>query len=181
MSCVRLQIGQLKQRIDSEFKLGDAASQKLIHSGKILKDDQTIAGAKIQESDFLVVMVAAAKVSLSLSHPLSRSLPLPAADHHRKRLLYTLTADGICFFCSHQGRRNLPRQPQRSPSHPSQQLRLLRRRCHQALRLLRPPPRSLQPPHPRNPRLQNRSPVCRSARSAIALSHIDSLADLPSF
>jgi UV excision repair protein RAD23 len=54
-------IAHVKNRIDNELKLGEAASQKLIHSGKILKDDQTIGSARIQENDFLVVMISATK------------------------------------------------------------------------------------------------------------------------
>jgi UV excision repair protein RAD23 len=38
-----------------------AASLKLIHSGKVLKDDQTIDGCGIQPNDFLVVMVTKPK------------------------------------------------------------------------------------------------------------------------
>jgi len=57
-----LQVLRIKQRVESELKLGEVAAQKLIHAGKILKDEQTIADAKIQDNDFLVVMITPTKV-----------------------------------------------------------------------------------------------------------------------
>ena len=56
-----LQVSQIKQRIEHELKLGEAPSQKIIHAGKILKDDQTLESAKLVENDFLVVMISAPK------------------------------------------------------------------------------------------------------------------------
>lgn len=57
------QVGELKARIESELNLGEPASQKLIFSGKILKDDQTLGSAKVKEGDFIVIMVSKARVS----------------------------------------------------------------------------------------------------------------------
>lgn len=54
-------IKQLKTRIDTDLKLGLAARQKLIYSGKILKNNQTIKDCKIKENDFLVVMLSKKK------------------------------------------------------------------------------------------------------------------------
>jgi UV excision repair protein RAD23 len=51
------QVGQVKviiQGVNSEF---EADKLKLIHSGKVLKDEQTLAECGIKEKDFLVVMV----------------------------------------------------------------------------------------------------------------------------
>ena len=40
--------------------------QKLIHSGKVLKDEQTLAEVGVKENDFLVIMLS--KVSLVFPH-----------------------------------------------------------------------------------------------------------------
>ena len=50
-------VSEIKAKIDKELSLGEPASQKLIHHGKILKDDQTAESAGFKEKDFLVVMV----------------------------------------------------------------------------------------------------------------------------
>ena len=50
--------------------------QKLIHSGKVLKDDQTVASLGISESDFIVCMISkeVAKVNALLLHFSLKSL-----------------------------------------------------------------------------------------------------------
>ncbi|KNE66152.1 UV excision repair protein Rad23 [Allomyces macrogynus ATCC 38327] len=53
----------------------DVAAQKLIYSGKILTDDQTIEALKVKETDFMVVMVTKAKAALAASS----AAPAPAA------------------------------------------------------------------------------------------------------
>jgi len=50
-------VAQIKERIHTELNLGEPETQKLIHRGKILKDDQTAQSAGFKEKDFLVVMV----------------------------------------------------------------------------------------------------------------------------
>ncbi|KAJ2500418.1 UV excision repair protein rad23 [Coemansia sp. RSA 1972] len=56
-----------------------ATTQKLIFSGKILSDDQTIEGIKIKESDFIVVMTtkpkAVAKPKLEAATPATSAQP----------------------------------------------------------------------------------------------------------
>ncbi|KAJ2587936.1 UV excision repair protein rad23, partial [Coemansia sp. RSA 1797] len=56
-----------------------ATTQKLIFSGKILSDDQTIGGIKIKESDFIVVMTtkpkAVAKPKPEAATPASSAQP----------------------------------------------------------------------------------------------------------
>lgn len=54
-------IGNVKKRVEEELNLGPASGQKLIHQGKILKNDATVGSAKIKENDFLIVMVSKAK------------------------------------------------------------------------------------------------------------------------
>eukprot|EP00984_Skeletonema_dohrnii_P031053 scaffold23089_cov78-Skeletonema_dohrnii-CCMP3373.AAC.2 len=46
-----------------------AANMKLIHSGKVLKDDATIDSCNIKPSDFLVVMIAKAKKTAVAAAP----------------------------------------------------------------------------------------------------------------
>jgi UV excision repair protein RAD23 len=52
-------VASIKERIESELSLGEASKSKLIFSGKILKDDQTVAAAGLKEGDAVVVMFSA--------------------------------------------------------------------------------------------------------------------------
>ena len=54
-------VQKIKEKIDKDLSLGSPESQKLIHHGKILKDDQTAESAGFKEKDFLVVMVRKVK------------------------------------------------------------------------------------------------------------------------
>jgi len=58
-----------------------AANMKLIHSGKVLKDDQTIESCGIKQNDFLVVMVTKPKKAVAASSPApaAAAAPAPAA------------------------------------------------------------------------------------------------------
>lgn len=49
-------ISGLKEEIHKQHQLGEPDSQKLIYSGKILKDDQTLDDAKIRDGGFVVLM-----------------------------------------------------------------------------------------------------------------------------
>ncbi|KAI9336651.1 hypothetical protein DFJ73DRAFT_663091 [Zopfochytrium polystomum] len=55
-------IAQLKEQIESQQDF-PASHQKLIYSGRVLPDDQTVEGAKMKENDFLVVMVTKPKAA----------------------------------------------------------------------------------------------------------------------
>jgi hypothetical protein len=44
------------EEIHKVHKLGEPDTQKLIYSGKILKDDQTLDDAKIKDGGFVVLM-----------------------------------------------------------------------------------------------------------------------------
>merc|ERR1712141_31474 len=50
-------VAEIKEEIHKDLSLGEPESQKLIHHGKILKDEQTAESAGFKEKDFLVVMV----------------------------------------------------------------------------------------------------------------------------
>lgn len=54
-------VAEIKEKIHKDLSLGEPESQKLIHHGKILKDDQTAESAGFKEKDFLVVMVRKVK------------------------------------------------------------------------------------------------------------------------
>mmetsp|Transcript_18458 Transcript_18458/g.40122 ORF Transcript_18458/g.40122 Transcript_18458/m.40122 type:complete len:461 (-) Transcript_18458:2448-3830(-) len=54
-------VAQVKTVVEAAKSELPAASMKLIHSGKVLKDDDKIESCKIKPNDFLVVMIAKAK------------------------------------------------------------------------------------------------------------------------
>eukprot|EP00804_Cyclotella_cryptica_P025904 CCRYP_002739-RA/>CCRYP_002739-RA protein AED:0.21 eAED:0.21 QI:119/1/1/1/1/1/3/283/451 len=54
-------VAQVKDAIERTNSELPAASMKLIHSGKVLKDDDQIDSCNIKPNDFLVVMIAKAK------------------------------------------------------------------------------------------------------------------------
>ena len=54
-----LTIGGLKAKVQ-EQNGADPARQKLIHKGKVLKDDDTIESTGVTEADFFVSMLTAA-------------------------------------------------------------------------------------------------------------------------
>ena len=57
-----------------------AAQMKLIHSGKVLKDADTIESCNIAETDFLVVMITKAKKAAAApAPPAAAAAPAPAA------------------------------------------------------------------------------------------------------
>ena len=55
--------------------------QKLIHTGKVLKDDQVVADTGIKEKDFLVIMMAKVR---SLLCPRQVKFTLPASGVKRR-------------------------------------------------------------------------------------------------
>ena len=63
-------VAEIKVKIHNDLDLGEPETQKLIHHGKILKDDQTAESAGFKEKDFLVVMVRKIK---------KRAKPKPSA------------------------------------------------------------------------------------------------------
>ena len=71
-----------KEKIATEHaELGSAATQKLIHSGKVLKDDTTLDENGVTAASFLVCMVTKAKAAAPAPAP----APAPAARRRRAR------------------------------------------------------------------------------------------------
>ena len=62
----------VKQKLTAEKGIADPSTQKLIFSGRVLSDATVLAEAGVKETDFLVLMIAAAK-------------PAAAAPHQRPR------------------------------------------------------------------------------------------------
>lgn len=54
-------IQEVKEKIEKDLELGPAASQKLIHMGKILKNEHNLSEAGVKEGNLLVVMVGKGK------------------------------------------------------------------------------------------------------------------------
>ncbi|OAL55535.1 UV excision repair protein Rad23 [Pyrenochaeta sp. DS3sAY3a] len=71
-------IGQLKAKIQEE-KGWEVPQQKLIYSGKILQDANTVASYSIEEKGFIVCMVSKPKASAASSSKAAPSTPAPAA------------------------------------------------------------------------------------------------------
>jgi len=67
-------VAEAKAVIETTKSELPAANMKLIHSGKVLKDDATIESCNIKPSDFLVVMIAKAKKTAAAA-----AAPKPAA------------------------------------------------------------------------------------------------------
>ncbi|KAG2786935.1 hypothetical protein PC129_g11532 [Phytophthora cactorum] len=73
-------VSAVKQKIEELHKF-PVSQQKLIHAGKVLKDDSTLAEYNVKENDFLVVMVTkpkAAKPSAAAA-PVTAPASTPAA------------------------------------------------------------------------------------------------------
>ena len=53
----------VKRALQQQHQLGDPDEQKLIHVGKILKDEQTLDAAKVKNNDLIVVMISKKKTA----------------------------------------------------------------------------------------------------------------------
>jgi len=56
-------VADLKKQIETQLSLGQAGAMKLIHHGKILKDDQLLSSINLKEGDFVVLMTTKKKKS----------------------------------------------------------------------------------------------------------------------
>eukprot|EP00618_Florenciella_parvula_P003239 CAMPEP_0119467086 /NCGR_PEP_ID=MMETSP1344-20130328/1438_1 /TAXON_ID=236787 /ORGANISM="Florenciella parvula, Strain CCMP2471" /LENGTH=105 /DNA_ID=CAMNT_0007499429 /DNA_START=235 /DNA_END=548 /DNA_ORIENTATION=- len=71
-----LTVAQVKSHIEATNSAFPAAQQKLIHAGKVLKDDSVLGDSGIKEEDFLVVMVS--KPKKTAAAPAAAPAPTPA-------------------------------------------------------------------------------------------------------
>lgn len=69
-------VGEVKTIIETSKSEFPAASMKLIHSGKVLKDEDVIESCNIKPNDFLVVMITKAKKKTT---PVATPAATPAA------------------------------------------------------------------------------------------------------
>lgn len=80
-------IGEVKAIIETNKNEFPAANMKLIHSGKVLKDDVTIESCNIKPNDFLVCMITKAKKKgRCTSSIIARPSPSPSSlycQHNR--------------------------------------------------------------------------------------------------
>jgi len=72
-------VSEVKGLIEREKTELPASGMKLIHSGKVLKDDQKIEACGIKPNDFLVVMVTKAKKSAVPATTATPATPAPVA------------------------------------------------------------------------------------------------------
>jgi hypothetical protein len=54
-------IADVKQQCETELKVGDASSLKMIYLGAVLKDEQTVEALSIGANEFLVMMISKKK------------------------------------------------------------------------------------------------------------------------
>lgn len=74
-----LHVANLKQQINEQFGFGEPELLKLIYTGKVLKDDQTVSQAGIKEGGFIVVMVTKKKEQAAAPAPAPAPSAAPAA------------------------------------------------------------------------------------------------------
>merc|ERR1719232_2007710 len=81
-------IGEVKKIVETAKPEFPSANMKLIHSGKILKDDVTVEACNIKPTDFLVCMVTKAKKVAAAPAPATPApvtpapaTPAPAAEN----------------------------------------------------------------------------------------------------
>lgn len=73
-------IAQVKTVIETTKSEFPAVSMKLIHSGKVLKDTETIAACNIKPDSFLVVMITKAKKVAAAAPAPTPATPAPASE-----------------------------------------------------------------------------------------------------
>lgn len=89
-------VAEVKTIIEAAKSELPAANMKLIHSGKVLKDDDTIDMCNIKPNDFLVVMVTKAKKAAPKP---AAAAPAPSAAE-KKRGEKGGTKNTGCSSCS---------------------------------------------------------------------------------
>lgn len=72
-------VGEVKTIIETSKSEFPAANMKLIHSGKVLKDDVTVESCNIKPNDFLVCMITKSKKKAAAA-PAAAAAPTPATS-----------------------------------------------------------------------------------------------------
>jgi len=77
-------VADLKKQIETQLSLGQASAMKLIHHGKILKDDQLLSSINLKEGDFVVLMTTKKKKSAKQTAASTQPQPTqpPAATNN---------------------------------------------------------------------------------------------------
>lgn len=74
-----LTVKELKEMANSTHSLGEPELLKLIYTGKVLKDDQTVGSANIKDGGFIVVMVSKKKKKPAAAPAAAAAAPAPEA------------------------------------------------------------------------------------------------------
>ena len=85
-------VAEIKEKIHKDLCLGELKLQKLIHHGKILKDDQTVESVGFKAKDYLLVMVTTKKEQIEAGSAVTKSQVMPLCsflwrtnmDHEKK-------------------------------------------------------------------------------------------------
>jgi len=77
-------VSDVKTKIQDDLKLGEVSLQKLIHRGKILKNEQSISEIGVKDNDYIVVMVTKKKAPKKKSSPTPTTIYKYTTDnnHH---------------------------------------------------------------------------------------------------
>jgi len=70
-------VGDMKKQIETELSLGAAEAMKLIHHGKILKDEQVLNSIGLKEGDFVVLMTTKKRKANKVVKPPENTAPPP--------------------------------------------------------------------------------------------------------
>lgn len=124
-------IGQVKEKISAE-KGWEPSTQKLIYSGKILQDDNTIESYKIEEKGFIVCMTSKVGLLSDMIVALTLTQDSQKSPHQNQQ--------------SHRHLQSPYRPQQHQPLHRPRPLQTLRNRQRPHLLRLRRPPRLQSPP-----------------------------------
>ena len=98
-------VAEIKEKIHNDLSLGEPELQKLIHHGKILKDDQTVESAGFKEKDYLLVMVRTKREQIEAGIAVTKSQVIPLCSFlwrtnmgHKKEMGVTYIIDLVIDY-----------------------------------------------------------------------------------